>query len=39
MLAWIAQGLFSQEAAERLSVSRRAVDFHLGNVYQLSESR
>lgn len=33
VLSLIAQGFSSKEAAERLVVSKRTVDFHLANVY------
>ena len=33
VLSLIAQGLSSKEAAERLVVSKRTVDFHLANIY------
>lgn len=33
VLSLIAQGYSSKEAAERLFVSKRTVDFHLANVY------
>lgn len=38
VLRLIAQGLSSQQVAERLFVSRRTVDFHLGNVYRFLEA-
>ena len=34
VLSLIAQGLSSKEAAERLIVSKRTVDFHLANIYE-----
>ncbi|MCG9895640.1 MAG: helix-turn-helix transcriptional regulator [Fimbriimonadaceae bacterium] len=33
MLSLIAQGHSSQEAADKMVVSKRTVDFHLANVY------
>jgi DNA-binding CsgD family transcriptional regulator len=37
VLSLIAQGHSSQEAADKLYVSKRTVDFHLQNVYQKLE--
>lgn len=34
VLSLIAQGHSSQEAADKMVVSKRTVDFHLANVYQ-----
>jgi DNA-binding CsgD family transcriptional regulator len=34
VLSLIAQGHSSQEAADRMVVSKRTVDFHLANIYQ-----
>jgi DNA-binding CsgD family transcriptional regulator len=34
VLSLIAQGHTSQEAADRMVVSKRTVDFHLANIYQ-----
>ena len=34
VLTLIGQGLTSQEAAERLFVSKRTIDFHLANIFQ-----
>ncbi len=39
VLSLIAQGCSSQEAADRLVVSKRTVDFHLANVYQKLQVR
>lgn len=37
VLSLIAQGYSSKEAADRLFVSKRTVDFHLGNIYEKLE--
>ncbi len=34
VLALIAQGCTSQEAADRMVISKRTVDFHLANIYE-----
>lgn len=33
VLELISEGLSSQEAAEKLEISKRTVDFHLANIY------
>lgn len=37
VLSLIAQGFSSKEAADRLYVSKRTIDFHLGNIYEKLE--
>lgn len=39
VLGLIAQGHSSQEAADKMVVSKRTVDFHLANVYQKLQVR
>lgn len=39
VLSLIAQGHSSQEAADKMVVSKRTVDFHLANVYQKLQVR
>ena len=34
VLGLVAQGLSSKEAARRLAVSKRTIDFHLANTYE-----
>jgi len=34
VLFWIAEGWTSQQVADRLGIGKKAVDFHLGNIYQ-----
>lgn len=34
VLTWIARGDSNQQIAERLSVSKKTVDFHVGNILQ-----
>lgn len=38
-MSLIAQGHSSQEAADKMVVSKRTVDFHLANVYQKLQVR
>jgi ATP/maltotriose-dependent transcriptional regulator MalT len=39
VLGLIAQGYSSQEAADKMVVSKRTIDFHLANIYQKLQVR
>lgn len=34
VLSMISEGMSSQEVADKLCISKRTVDFHLGNIYE-----